>query len=201
MGYDIITIGREFGSGGHKIGQIIAARLELPYYDKELLTLAAQRGGISEDKLSRHDEKKHNPYLYEVNYDGNNQVVKGDSVANTLYQLQKDTIVEIGKTQHAVIVGRCADDILKSAGISTLSVFVAAPFEARVKRTMALEDLDEKTVVALTKKKDKVRRAYYESRTGKKWGKPENYDMYFDTTEHDLNEIAERIIEAYQGQK
>lgn len=197
----MITIGREFGSGGHKIGQLLADKMQLPYYDNELITLAARRGALDEEKLAKYDEKKHNPYIYEVNYGGNEHVRRGISLQDALYELQRDVILEIGARQDAIIVGRCADDVLKKAEIQTVSVFIAAPFEARVKRTMEINDLDEKTVVSMTKKKDKGRKQYYESRTGKPWGKPENYDLYFDTSESSFDEIADQITAAYLEKK
>lgn len=198
MEHHMITIGREFGSGGHKVGQILSQKLNMAYYDNELITLAAKRGALEEERLSKFDEKKHHPYFYEINYDGNENVMKGESISDTLYQLQKDVILDIASKQNAIIVGRCADFILKSAGIPTLSIFIAAPVEERIHRTMAIQGLDEKTVIALTKKKEKTRRSYYERHTKQKWGSPENYDMYFYTENYkDLNEIADRIAEAY----
>lgn len=194
----MITIGREFGSGGHKVGQILSQKLNMAYYDNELITLAAQRGDLLEERLSKFDERKHHPYFYEVNYDGNENVMKGESISDTLYQLQKDVILDIASKQNAIIVGRCADFILKSAGIQTLSVFIAAPVEQRIQRTMEIQGLDEKTVIALTKKKEKARRSYYERHTKQKWGSPENYDLYFYTANYkNLNEIADRIADAY----
>lgn len=198
MEYRMITIGREFGSGGHKVGQIISQKLNMAYYDNELITLAAKRGDLEETRLRKFDERKHHPYFYEINYDGNENVTKGESISDTLYQLQKDVILDIASKQNAIIVGRCADYILKNAGIPTLSVFIAAPFEERIQRTMAIQGLDEKTVVSLTKKKEKARKSYYERHTNQKWGKPESYDLYLYTENYkDLNEIADRIIEAY----
>ena len=198
MEYRMITIGREFGSGGHKVGQIISQKLNMAYYDNELITLAAKRGDLEEKRLSKFDERKHHPYFYEINYEGNENVTKGESISDTLYQLQKEVILDIASKQNAIIVGRCADFILKNAGIPTLSVFIAAPFEERIQRTMAIQGLDEKTVVSLTKKKEKARRSYYERHTKQKWGSPESYDLYFYTENYkDLNEIADRIVEAY----
>lgn len=194
-----ITIGREFGSGGHKIGQILSEQLGFSYYDNELITLAAQRGNLNEQKLGSFDEKKHNAYLYEINYEGNQNVVKGDSFSNTLYQLQKDVILDIAKMQNAIFVGRCADYILKEADIPVLSVFISAPMEYRLKRTMEIQGLDEKTVLSLIKKKDKTRKKYYESRTGNIWGSPDSYDLFFDSSKESFNEIAAQIISKFNS--
>lgn len=201
MKHCFIAIGREFGSGGHKIGQILSENLGIAYYDNELLTLAAQRGNLNSEKFSRYDEKKHNQYLYEINYEGNDKVIKGASMQETLYQLQKDVILEIAGQQDAVFVGRCADFILKEAREEVISVFAAAPAEYRIRRTMELEGLDEKTVSSLMKKKDKGRKSYYESRTGKRWGVKESYDLYFDTEKQDFNGIAEQIAAEYRKRK
>lgn len=199
MEHCIITIGREYGSGGHKVGEIISDRVHLPYYDNELVSLAAKWGNLNPKKLSKYDEKKHHPFFYEANYEGNEEVKRGESLSDTLFSMQRQVILEIGKKEDAVIVGRCADFILKEAGIKTLSVFIAAPFENRVRRTMEMEGLDKKTVISLTKKKDKQRKAYYEKNTGRKWGVPESYDLYFYVPEYeDLNQIADRILEKYK---
>ena len=198
MEHTVITIGREFGSGGHKVGQLLSAKLQIPYYDHELLMLSAKHGGLDEKKLEKFDEKKHNPYLYEVSYEGNENVKRGVSVQEALFQLQREVICEIGGSTDAVIVGRCADDILKRAGVRTVSVFIAAPFEKRIERTMMIEGIAEKEAVSMTKKKDKTRKRYYESRTGKRWGAPENYDLYFNTEEETFDEIADKIAAAYK---
>lgn len=198
MEHCIIAIGREFGSGGHKIGQMVADRLGIPYYDKELLALAAEYGNIDMAEFERHDEKKHNNFLFEVNYSGNERVEKGKSKEETLYQLQKKVILDIADTRDAVIVGRSADDILKKAGKNVIRVFVSAPEQYRIKRTMELENLDEKTTSSLLRKKDKARRAFYEQRTGLAWGEASHYDLYFDTSERSFNEIADQIIKEYK---
>lgn len=198
MKHRFITIGRQYGSGGHKIGQLIADKLKIPYYDNELIILAAQRGEVDEKHFSKFDEKKNNPYLYEINYKGNDNVKKGESISDTLYQLQTDVILDIAEKQDAVIVGRCADYILKNADFPTISVFIAAPENQRIQRLMALEGLDEKAVSSLIKKKDKIRKAYYESHTGKIWGSPESYDVYYTVTDMTkLNQVADEIIEMY----
>lgn len=194
----IISLGREFGSGGHKIAQMISQQAEIPYYDNELIILAAQRGELPEGLLGRHDEKKHNSLLYQINYSGNKNVCKGDSLTNTLYLLQKNVILDIADKGDAVIVGRSADCILADAGKNVLSVFIKAPKEYRIRRTMELEGLDEKTVTYLLKKKDKQRKDFYESRTGMKWGDARHYDMVFDTSECDFNFVVDAIIEKWK---
>lgn len=120
---------------------------------------------------------------------------------NTLYELQKKVILNIADWEDAVIVGRSADAILKNAGRNVLTVFIKAPIEYRIKRTMQMQGLPEKTVIALIKKKDKGRRAFYESRTGLVWGNSDHYDLYFDSSAIDYSDIAETIIFQYEKLK
>ncbi|MDD3240753.1 MAG: cytidylate kinase-like family protein [Lachnospira sp.] len=199
MGNKVITIGREYGSGGHKVGQLLAEKLGIPYYDNELIYLAAQKGGIDQQRFAPHDEKKYNPMLFEVNYSGNENVVQGLSMSETLFDLQSKVIKDIAATTDAVIVGRCADSVLKDSDATVISVFIGAPFEARVARTMNIEGFGEKETQAITKKKDKKRKTYYEHYAKKTWADPASYDLYFDSSKEDLNTIAEKIVEVYQS--
>ncbi len=194
MEYSLISIGRQFGSGGHKVGQLIADELGLPYYDKELLTMAARRGSLSEKKVARFDEKKHNDYFYEVNYRGNENVHKGIPTAQALFELQSQIICKLAEGKKGVFVGRCADYILEESNFPVLSVFIAAPLEARIKRVMERDKLTRRTAESLIKKTDKKRKHYYESHTGQQWGDPRSYDLYFDSSKLSLAAIARQII-------
>lgn len=197
MGSKIITIGREYGSGGHKVGQILAQKLMIPYYDNELIYLAAQKGDIDQQRFAPYDEKKYNPLLFEVNYSGNENVIPGLSMSETLYDLQSKVIKDIADITNAVIVGRCADYVLRNSTAKVISVFIGAPMEKRIERIKALEGFDEKAAAALIKKKDKKRKSYYEYYTNKKWGEPESYEFFFDSSKMDLNEIANQIEKVY----
>lgn len=196
----IITIGRKYGSGGHIVGKLLARKLDLPYYDKELLFLAARKGNLAEEKFLKFDEKPTNFFLYQVNYSGNEHVNPGESMEDTLYHLQEKTILEIGGTGPAVIVGRCADAILEKAGYEVLSVFIDAPLEYRIDRIMLLEGWKHDKAKKLIKKLDKRRKNYYESHTGKKWGDMSSYHLYFDCSKYvSYEDIANQIIRLYQG--
>ncbi len=173
----MITIGRQFGSGGHKIGEFLANRLGMPYYDDELILLTAA------ELLTDENEGK-NPLFDRTNC--------------SVREVQKATILELAKREPAVIVGRCADDILKKAGVPTLSVFIAAPWEQRIARTMRVQGLSRSAVEELTRRKDESRRAFYREVTGKEWGVPESYDLYYDTSESDIGSIIVDIIRHYK---
>ncbi len=194
-----ITIGREYGSGGHKIGQLLADRLGIAYYDNELLLLAARKGDLEHKRLEKFDEKKENPLIFQRNYEGNDNVSKGASMEETLFHLQRQVILDLAQKENAVFIGRCADYILKSNHYPTLSVFISAPLELRIERTAVIEDMTHKEVEAITKKKDKRRKKYYEAHTKQKWGVPETYDLFYDVSAYSsLNEVADDIIAHYE---
>lgn len=198
MGNTIITIGREYGSGGHRVGQILAEKLGIPYYDNELIYLAAQKGGVDRQRFAPHDEKTHNPMLFEVNYSGNENVVQGLSMSETLFDLQSQVIKDIAHMTNAVIVGRCADFVLKDSDARVISVFIGAPVQKRIERICVVKGVDEREARLDIKKKDEKRKAYYEFYTKKQWGAAESYMKYFDSSQMDFNAIADEIIKEYK---
>ena len=110
MGKVVITIGRQFGSGGHKIGEYLSNRLGLSYYDNELILLAAQRGDLNIEHVEEMDEMIQNPFLFEQQ-----ETVVEDSMEETIFQLQQEVIRQIAEKEDAVFVGRCADEALRKA--------------------------------------------------------------------------------------
>lgn len=198
MGHKIISIGRQFGSGGHEIGMETAERLGIACYDKELIALAAERGELRHEKLAGFDEKEENRWLYEAVYEGNHHVPKGQSYSSVLFKLQSEVIRAIARREDAVIVGRCADRILRDmADVKLLTVFISAPFDVRVQRKMELEHLSQKKAEALVRKTDQQRGAYYRSHTGMEWGKPDRFDFYLDTGEVGIQAAVDQIVAAY----
>ena len=104
MTHKIISIGRQFGSGGHEIGLEAAKELGIPCYDKELIALAAAHGELSHEKLAGFDERRENPWLYEAVYEGNHRVPKGQSFSEALYRLQSEVIRSIARREDAAIL-------------------------------------------------------------------------------------------------
>lgn len=195
----MICIGREFGSGGHKVGQMISSERKIPYYDDEILLMAAQRGNLELKEMAHYDERMHNDYFYTMNFKGNIHAKKGIPTAETLFCLQSEIIKKLAESGNGVFVGRCADWVLKESGYPVLSIFIAAPLEARIQRVMAREGLRYLRAKRTVKRKDRERRRYYERHTGRSWGKPESYDMYFDSSETPLVEIVDRILAVLPG--
>ena len=193
MGKVVITIGRQFGSGGHKIGEYLSNRLGLSYYDNELILLAAQRGDLKIEHVEEMDEMIQNPFLFEQQ-----ETVVEDSMEETIFQLQQEVIRQIAEKEDAVFVGRCADEALRKAGYRVLSIFISAPLSQRIARTCRLQGISREECEVLTERKDSSRKAYYEKHTGRTWGVPENYDLYYDTSQNDIAYIIVDIIKKYK---
>ena len=200
MSKKIITISREYGSGGDIIGKLLANHLGLPYYDNELLLLAHKRSDIRLSTIKEYDEKRGNRYLfYEVNHEGNSTVKKGESMEDTIYAIQKDAILSLAeKGNGAVIIGRCADAILKEAGYEPLTIFISAPVEFRTHRISIVEGIDEAAARKRVKHMDKSRQQFYESRSDQLWGHPATYDLCYNSAKYsNFDDIAELIAEYY----
>ena len=181
MGNRIISISRQFGSGGHEIAVRAADLLGIRVYERELLRLACEYGELSEKTLSPSDEKATNPFLFQTVHEGNYHVLRGKPTSEVLFALQSHEIRRIAKNEECVFVGRCADYVLREQDVRLLRVFVSAPEEYRIARKMEQETLTRDQAVRLIRKMDKQRRRYYESYTGRVWGAADNYDLCIDT--------------------
>ena len=195
----IICIGREFGSGGHEIGIRAAAQLGMKVYEKELLRLACRFGEVAEKTLAHSDEAATNPYLFQGVYEGNYHVVRGLPTSEVLFSLQSHEIERIAQRESCVIVGRCADYVLRErSDVKLLRIFVTAPFNKRVARKMAQEKLAHEEAVCLVKKMDKQRKKYYDGYTGQTWGDPHYYDLKLDSAQLGIDGAVNAILQHYQ---
>lgn len=189
----LICIAREFGSGGHEIGKRLAEILGFQFYDQALVTKAISRSSISSEILEKVDEKKENSWLHSVVYDAADQNLRGISANEAMFRMQSAVILEAAQKESCVFVGRCADDVLKKAGVDRLSLFITAPFTDRVKRKTKLLGKDEKTVTALIRKMDKQRKNYYNYYTGSNWGKPYHYDLCINSSTLGIERTTEAL--------
>ena len=181
-GRDIITIGRQFGSGGHEVGRRLAAELGLTLYDKELLKMVAQASNICEQVLEDYDEKPTGSLLYSIVmdiYPSMNYV--GNTLHQQIYQAQYDTIMKLGQKGGCVIVGRAADYILRDNPRLT-SVFIHAKDDFRVQRIMEYEHISKDKALDMIAKADKKRASFYNFQTEKKWGQAASYNLTVDTS-------------------
>ncbi|MFA9377191.1 MAG: AAA family ATPase [Lachnotalea sp.] len=196
----IITIGRQYGSAGRDIGQLVAKELGIKCYDKELLKKAAKESGLCEELFENHDEKPSNSFLYSLVMDtyslGYSSSAFVDMPLNhKIFLAQFDTIKKIADQESCVIVGRCADYAL-SDNKNCLSVFVHAKLEQRVRRIAGKYNLTDAKAKDLIHKTDKSRASYYNYYSSKKWGDTSSYQLSLDSSEVGI-EGAAKIIREY----
>lgn len=193
----IITISRQFGSGGHEIGKRLAARLELPFYDKDILRLVEENSHYSEEYLLENEEQV--PSLLNGPYYGSGHTsfypqISTDKVFFTISHVLKD----IAAKGPCVIVGRCADYVLQD--FHPLNFFVYASTESKIQRKLQqLKDNGQTLVTPDEMKKqiryvDKQRAKYYEFYTDKKWGQPSNYQLCLNTTDLDTDKAVDVLL-------
>lgn len=185
----VITIGREFGSGGHKLGQYLAEKLGIPCYDRHLIDEAAERGGFKTEELEDADEMKANRFLFKVPAKCNPFTGYGKPMNDTLFVVQSQLIREYAKKGPCIIVGRCADKVLEGTE-GLVSLFIYAPMEARVKEIMRRYETDEKEAEYLIKQADKIRKNYYNFYAKKTWADKASYDMLIDGSRISGKELA-----------
>ena len=181
----VITIGRQYGSGGREVGRRLAARLEIPYYDKEILSEASKDSGIAEELFEDHDEKPTRSFLYSlvtgVQTHGNPSTMYMDMPLNhRIFLAQFDTIRRIASDGPCVIVGRCADYVLRDQE-NVLNVFIKADKEERIRRIVEYYGADPLKAEEQLKKADKQRASYYNYYATGSWGHIDNYDLCVDT--------------------
>ena len=172
----IITIGRQFGSGGREIGEKVAEYFGIKCYDKELLTRAAQESGFCEEMIRNHDERPTNSFLYNLVMDTysfgyNSSSFVDMPISHKVFLAQFDTIKKIADEGPCVIVGRCAD--YKNC----VHLFIFGNEDVKVKRIMQKYDLPEAKAREMILKKDKQRQSYYNYYSSKKWGRADSYDL------------------------
>ena len=175
----IVTIGRQFGSGGHNVGKALAHSLQIPYYDRNLIEMASQKSGIEVGLLSYYDERTSPSTLMKAK--GGEDAAKGVSVGESLFQVQSQLILDIARAGSCVIVGRCADYILRDFP-ELFSVFITAPVPERLARVMDRNHMPEEDAAAALEKVDRQRAVYYNFYTGKQWGAPESYHLTVDSS-------------------
>ena len=192
----VITISRQFGSGGRAVGQKLAQKLDIPFYDKELISLAAKESGMNPEVFKSIDETAANSLLYSLSmgmYNFNGPLAMGDLPVNDkLYLLQHQLIKEIATKGPSVVVGRCADYVLKDSP-HTINIFIYADMEYRKKRAVTVHNIEERRAETIINKTDKTRANYYSFYTGQKWGVAQNYDLCIDSSKLSDDKIVELI--------
>ncbi len=194
----IYAIGRQFGSGGRAVGRKLAERLGIPYFDKELLSIAARDSGLSESLFSNADEKPASSLLYSIamgNYPmatgalGFNEMPLNDQ----LFLIQSNTIKKIAEKGSCVIIGRCADFVLRD-NPDAISIFIHAPLSARVERAVNVYEIDRDKAEDICLKNDKTRANFYNYYSDTKWGMCRTYDLSLDSASLGIDGCIEMIL-------
>lgn len=195
----IITITRQYGSGGHRIGKTLAENLGLPFYDKELISIAAKESGISPEVFENVDEKAANSLLYSLSMGlysyGNGFSSMGDLPVNDrLYILQHQTIKKLSEEGPMVVVGRCADYVLRD-NPDVVKIFIYADIDKRCEEAVKRQNIDPARAKQAVQRADKNRANYYSFYSGKKWGLPDNYDLCINTTKLNTEQAVNIIMD------
>ncbi|WP_044912784.1 cytidylate kinase-like family protein [Butyrivibrio sp. WCE2006] len=179
----IITIGRQFGSGGREIGMKVAEHFGIKFYDKELLTRAASESGFAKEMIQDHDERPTTSFLYNLVMDTysfgyNSSSFVDMPISHKIFLAQFDTIKKIADEGPCVIVGRCADYALADYK-NVLNIFIHGDEDDKIQRVMdRYPDVTTKDkALEMLIKKDKQRQSYYNYYSSKKWGRSDTYDL------------------------
>lgn len=177
----VITVSREYGSGGHSVGKEIARNLGIAFYDKELITLVAKESSFSEDFIRQNEQKLPQSLLYQmIMQDYEAPLDKSLSYDDALFVAQSRVIRHIASEHSCVIVGRCADYILKERP-NTIHLFVCADMPHKTSRAIKEYGISPEEAMETIARTDKARKNHYFHYTGRQWGDPHNYHATFDT--------------------
>ena len=176
MGIPVITISREYGSGGRAIGERLAKELGIPFFNKELILMAAKESGLSEEYIKKTEQIKATSFLYGL-YMGAQQLPMNDQI----FLVQSKIIRKVAEAGPCVIVGRCADYVLRERS-DLLNVFIHAPLEFRAQRAKEKYEKDANNMQDFVKKKDKQRASFYNYFSQNKWGDARNYHLSISST-------------------
>lgn len=189
----IITIGRQFGSGGKCVADALGKKLGIPVYDSELITKAAQDSGFSAELFVQSDEKRRIFSLSSI-FTGSYSVSDNYMSDKGLFEMQCDTIRRIAEGGSAIIVGRCSDYVLRDMP-GTLDVFLTSPAEKRAERVAERMGIPYEKAIDLIEKKDRGREEYYNYYTFGNWGVASTYDLCIDSSILGIEGTADHIID------
>ena len=194
-----ITIGRQFGSNGRKIGSMLAEKLNIAYFDKELINIASEKSGLNKELFENADEKSsHSIFggLFGLRNSMLDEVYSNNYLCNeNLFTIQGDVIRDIASKQSAVFVGRCADYILKDEQ-NRMDIFIYADLNDKIRRIASENNLSVKESHSLIYKTDKRRAEYYNYYTSKEWGEASSYDLCINSSFLGLEKTVDLIYYA-----
>lgn len=196
----VISIGRQYGAGGYAVADYLSNKLGIKVYDKELITMAAKDSGINPDAFKGVDEKRHNSFLFGLFH---SFMLSSDASFNSsiltnenLFKIQSDVIEQIASEESCIIIGRCADYILRERE-NIHTVFLTADLDSRIERIVSRNQVSIDKATSLIEQTDQSRAKYYEFYTMKKWGAAESYDLCINTSRHGVEKTGDYIIDFF----
>ena len=196
----IITINREYGSGGKKIGQKMSQKLGIPYYDDDIIKLASENSAVGEEFFRMNDEKPGNNILYKI-IGGlktalNKPTIKDDITnPDNLFRFESEVIRELANEESCILIGRCADFVLESSGFEDfVNLYVYSDLPTKLRRVMEVDGVDTKEALLRVQKINKSRSEYYRYYTGESWDDMNRYDLTINTTKLELDAASELVI-------
>lgn len=196
----VITIGRQYGSGGREIGKLVADMLGIKYYDKELLTESAKAAGVKPELFEAADERTpsffSNLWSFNLGFNSGSYLIGNSPLSDdNIYRAQSNVMKNLAEQSSCVIVGRSADYVLRNHPY-LISVFIHSSIEERIIRIMNRTDIDSaETARETAEKKDKLRASYYNFYTDKTWGSSMSYDLSIDSSKLPTETVANIIVE------
>lgn len=189
----IISIGRQYGCGGHEIATKLSEKLNIPYYDKEIIKRAAKDSGFDEHIFTFYDERPTRSFLYNVSADGFTNISNGGmALEDQVFQYQFDTIRKVADEGSCIIVGRCADYILKD-NPDLFTVFLHADDEFRKKRVLNEYGVNSKNIMREINSVDKKRAKFHNFYSDEKWGDAKTYDLAINVSRLGIDGTVELI--------
>ena len=188
----IITISREFGSGGRFIGEEVAKKLGIAYYDKNIINEIAEKSGLSPEYIQENAELSPKKGLFSYAFAGRD--ITGKSVEDMVYEAQRKVILELADKEPCVIIGRNADYILKDRD-DVLNVFIHGDAPEKIQRITRLYNVEEQKAVKMMEDTDKRRMANYNFYTNQKWGKADNYTLCLNSSQLGYDRCEKIIME------
>ncbi len=192
----LLTISRQYGSGGRKIGKLVAEKLNIPFYDKEIIDLAVKQSGLSREIIETAELRAKSSLSYSFASAmtfGEGFIAEPISINEKMFIAQFDVIRQIGETSEGVIIGRCADYILRGIPGVT-NVFIHGELDARMKRCTEVYGDDPEDVENKVRDYDKARANYYNYHTSQKWGLCDNYNLSINSTYIDEEHASDLIV-------
>lgn len=195
----VITIGRQFGSGGREIGEKVANHFNIKCWDKELLSRAAKESGFCEEMIQNHDERPTNSFLYNLVMDTysfgyNNSHFVDMPISHKVFLAQFETMQKIAQEGPCVLVGRCADYALNDVK-NCLHLFIYGDEDSKTERVMKKYDIPLQKAKDMINKKDKQRQSYYNYYSSKRWGHAESYDLCINSNVLGIDGTVNLIIQ------